>query len=267
MHELVLCLLLGFALSLPLCAAQIPLLRRAGRGAEYPLLCQRAREEGGNAHDGRAGLYARPRRVRRSSSSAGTAASLPALAVGGGYLLVGLLDDLMKKHRKDNLGLRPYQKICFQLAVALIAAFYCLYAGLTRVYLPFSTRTGRSLVRHRAARGPRLSRDGEQRQSDGRAGRARGVPSRRSFSSFWVHCSRCRAWEAGWKCSPSALPGRLPPILCSTLTAPASLWGTRARSRSGDLRRRSRSFRGTRSFCPFWGRCSLYPAYPSSCRS
>ena len=126
---------------------------------------------------------------------------------------------------------------------------------------------GRSLVRHRAARGPRLSRDGEQRQSDGRAGRARGVPSRRSFSSFWVHCSRCRAWEAGWKCSPSALPGRLPPILCSTLTAPASLWGTRARSRSGDLRRRSRSFRGTRSFCPFWGRCSLYPAYPSSCRS
>ena len=65
----------------------------------------------------------------------------PALAVGGGYLLVGLLDDLLKKRRKDNLGLRPYQKICFQLAVALIAAFYCLYAGLTRVYLPFSTRT------------------------------------------------------------------------------------------------------------------------------
>ena len=62
----------------------------------------------------------------------------PALAVGGGYLLVGLLDDLLKKRRKDNLGLRPYQKICFQLAVALIAAFYCLYAGATKVYLPFT---------------------------------------------------------------------------------------------------------------------------------
>lgn len=61
-----------------------------------------------------------------------------ALAVGVGYLLVGFLDDLLKKRRKDNLGLKPYQKIIFQLAVAVIASVYCYEAGYTHTYLPFT---------------------------------------------------------------------------------------------------------------------------------
>ena len=63
-----------------------------------------------------------------------------ALAVGIGYLLVGFLDDMLKKHRGDNLGLRPYQKIFFQLAVAVIAGVYCCTEGLTVLRIPYTGR-------------------------------------------------------------------------------------------------------------------------------
>ena len=137
MHELVLCLLTGFALSLPLCAIEIPLLKRAGAGQNILCYVKEHRDKGGTPTMGGLGFT-----LAAAGASLllfqGDGRLFPALAVGGGYLLVGLLDDLLKKRRKDNLGLRPYQKICFQLAVALIAAFYCLYAGATKVYLPFT---------------------------------------------------------------------------------------------------------------------------------
>ena len=137
MHELVLCLLTGFALSLPLCAVQIPLLKRAGAGQNILCYVKEHRDKGGTPTMGGLGFT-----LAAAGASLllfqGDGRLFPALAVGGGYLLVGLLDDLLKKRRKDNLGLRPYQKIWFQLAVALIAAFYCLYAGATKVYLPFT---------------------------------------------------------------------------------------------------------------------------------
>ena len=137
MHQLVLGLLAGFALSLPLCAAEIPLLRRAGAGQNILCYVKEHKAKGGTPTMGGLGF---------TLAAAGAALLLArgdgrffaALAVGGGYLLVGLLDDLLKKRRGDNLGLRPYQKIFFQVAVALIAAGYCLYAGLTRVYVPFT---------------------------------------------------------------------------------------------------------------------------------
>ena len=42
-----------------------------------------------------------------------------------GFMLVGFLDDFLKIYRKENEGLKPYQKIIFQLAIAVIAAVYC----------------------------------------------------------------------------------------------------------------------------------------------
>ena len=140
MHELVLCLLTGFALSLALCAAEIPLLRRAGAGQNILSYVREHQKKGGTPTMGGLGF---------TLAAAGAALLLfegdkrlfPALAVGGGYLLVGLLDDLLKKRHKENLGLRPYQKVCFQLAVALIASLYCLRAGLTEVYIPFTKET------------------------------------------------------------------------------------------------------------------------------
>lgn len=55
------------------------------------------------------------------------------LAVTGGFTVVGFLDDFLKIYRKDNGGLKPYQKIIFQLAIAAVAAVYCYLNGHTYV--------------------------------------------------------------------------------------------------------------------------------------
>lgn len=64
---------------------------------------------------------------------------LVTLAVGIGYLAVGFLDDFLKKARGNNLGLRPYQKIIFQFAVAVMAGIYCCLEGLTVVKIPYTS--------------------------------------------------------------------------------------------------------------------------------
>lgn len=60
------------------------------------------------------------------------------LAITGGFAIVGFLDDFLKIHRKENEGLKPYQKIVFQLAIAAVAATYCYINGITELQLPFS---------------------------------------------------------------------------------------------------------------------------------
>lgn len=60
------------------------------------------------------------------------------ITMGLAYLLVGLIDDLMKMRRKQNLGLRAYQKLIFQLCVAVFAGvFYYRSVGGNTV-LPFT---------------------------------------------------------------------------------------------------------------------------------
>ncbi len=59
------------------------------------------------------------------------------LAVTAGFTAVGFLDDFLKIYHKQNEGLKPYQKIIFQLAIAAVAAAFCYINGLTKVFLPF----------------------------------------------------------------------------------------------------------------------------------
>lgn len=59
------------------------------------------------------------------------------LAITAGFTIVGFLDDFLKIYRKENEGLKPYQKIIFQLAIASIAAAYCYINGITFVNIPF----------------------------------------------------------------------------------------------------------------------------------
>ena len=61
------------------------------------------------------------------------------LTVFVAYALVGFLDDYIKIKFKRNLGLRPYQKIIFQLLIALIVAFFAFRnPELSQIWLPFS---------------------------------------------------------------------------------------------------------------------------------
>lgn len=63
------------------------------------------------------------------------------LALGVAYMIIGLLDDLLKRKRKENLGLKPLQKLLFQTAVALFSAIYCLRAGYTVLHIPFLNKS------------------------------------------------------------------------------------------------------------------------------
>ncbi len=59
------------------------------------------------------------------------------LAVTGGFTVVGFLDDFLKIYRKENEGLKPYQKIIFQLAIASVAAAFCYVNGIRYLNIPF----------------------------------------------------------------------------------------------------------------------------------
>jgi phospho-N-acetylmuramoyl-pentapeptide-transferase len=59
------------------------------------------------------------------------------LTITAGFALVGFLDDFLKIYRKENEGLKPYQKIIFQSAIAIIAASFCYFKGITKLNIPF----------------------------------------------------------------------------------------------------------------------------------
>lgn len=133
-----LCVLLSFALSLLFCALEIPLLKRVGAGQNILHYVKEHESKGGTPSMGGLGFVSAACAGALFFCGVSDKPFLVALAIGLGYLAVGFLDDYLKKRRKDNLGLRPYQKIIFQLAVALIASFYCCLNGLTVLEIPFT---------------------------------------------------------------------------------------------------------------------------------
>ena len=65
------------------------------------------------------------------------------LAVMLAYGILGFLDDFIKIKFKQNLGLKPYQKIIGQVGIAVIVAFYCYYSNLigSKIFVPFTDIT------------------------------------------------------------------------------------------------------------------------------
>ncbi len=64
-----------------------------------------------------------------------------ALVIGLSYMIIGFLDDYLKKRHKENLGLRAWQKFAFQSVVAIFCGVYCFRAELTELVLPFFRTT------------------------------------------------------------------------------------------------------------------------------
>ncbi len=63
------------------------------------------------------------------------------VAVGLFYMLVGFLDDFLKIKLKHNEGLKPYQKIVFQTAIAVLCGAFAYVNGLSVLYIPFVKKT------------------------------------------------------------------------------------------------------------------------------
>ena len=60
------------------------------------------------------------------------------LAITAGFAIVGFLDDFLKIYRKENEGLKPYQKILFQISIATVSAVYCYVNDITKINIPFA---------------------------------------------------------------------------------------------------------------------------------
>lgn len=63
------------------------------------------------------------------------------VVIGVAYMIIGFLDDFIKIKFRRNEGLKPYQKIVFQVFIGAIAGVFAYKNGLTEFYLPFTDRT------------------------------------------------------------------------------------------------------------------------------
>ena len=131
-------LLLSGGLSACLCALLIPILRRAKAGQTILGYVREHSYKGGTpTMGGIAFILAGALLVPALGLFADKRAAV-ALAFGVACAALGFLDDFIKFRFKRNLGLRAYQKIAFQGAIALLAGLYCWHDGLTVLYIPFT---------------------------------------------------------------------------------------------------------------------------------
>ncbi len=133
--------LVAFTLSFVFCLVWIPVLRRLHAGQNILSYVKEHEKKSGTPTMGGIAFIAaaviaaavfigkvRPALLRTTVLS---------VVVGISYMTIGILDDLLKKKRKENLGLRAWQKFAFQSLVALFCGIYCWRVGLTELYFPF----------------------------------------------------------------------------------------------------------------------------------
>ena len=133
--------LIAFALSVVFCWCLIPVLRKLKAGQNILVYVEEHKKKSGTPTMGGIAFitasvlgavifipYARPTLFR---------SSVLTIVIGLSYMLIGFLDDCLKKRHKDNLGLRAWQKFSFQTLVAVFCGIYCFRAELTKLYIPF----------------------------------------------------------------------------------------------------------------------------------
>lgn len=130
-------LLAAFGISLALTAILLPLLRRLKAGQYILGYVKEHKDKGGTPTMGglafiTAAIIAGIIFFRFEDKTVNLT-----LIIVGGFMLVGFLDDFIKIYKKENEGLKPYQKIVFQISIAVIAAVYCFVNKMTYLYVPF----------------------------------------------------------------------------------------------------------------------------------
>ncbi len=144
MRVYLLSVLVSFVLSFMFCLVLIPILRRLKAGQNILSYVKEHEKKNGTPTMG--GLAFIAAAVVAAAIFIGyvntTILRTPilCLAVGLAYMIIGILDDYLKKRHRDNLGLRPWQKILFQASVAIFCGIYCYRADLTMLQIPFLNR-------------------------------------------------------------------------------------------------------------------------------
>ena len=145
MRVYLLSILISFVLSFVFCLILIPILRRLKAGQNILSYVKEHKKKNGTPTMG--GLAFIAAAVVAAAIFIGYVhtqtlrTSILCLAVGLAYMIIGVLDDYLKKCHHENLGLRAWQKLLFQTSVAIFCGIYCYRAGLTILQIPFFNRT------------------------------------------------------------------------------------------------------------------------------
>ncbi len=129
--------LVAFFLSLAFCFALIPVLRKLKAGQNILSYVKEHKGKSGTPTMGGLAFVLSAMLAEGIFLRGADRTAIVALTVGFAYLLVGFLDDFLKKRRRENLGLRAWQKALFQTFAAIFAGLYCMRAGLTVLHVPF----------------------------------------------------------------------------------------------------------------------------------
>lgn len=139
--------LVAFALSFVFCLILLPVLRRLKAGQNILSYVKEHTKKSGTPTMG--GLAFIAAAVVAAALFIGyipvdnLRTPIVCLAVGLAYMVIGLLDDYLKLHHHQNLGLRAWQKLAFQASVAMFCGIYCYRIGVVAWYIPFINATVR----------------------------------------------------------------------------------------------------------------------------
>ncbi len=133
--------LVAFVLSFIFCKLLIPLLRKMKAGQNILSYVKEHQKKGGTPTMGglafvTAAVISAAIFIKKADRTA-----LLVLLIGVSYMIIGLLDDFLKKRHKQNLGLRAWQKMLFQALVALFCGIYAVRAELTSLHIPFTNKS------------------------------------------------------------------------------------------------------------------------------
>ena len=137
MKTLFICVLAAFLLSLLLLILILPLLRRLKAGQYILGYVKEHKNKGGTPTMGGLAFIVAIIIVGMFTFGFEVGEVNLIFAITAGFTAVGFIDDFLKIYRKENEGLKPYQKIIFQLSIAAVAAAYCYVNGITAVKIPF----------------------------------------------------------------------------------------------------------------------------------
>lgn len=132
------CLLTAFAADFILILLLLPLLRKLKAGQYILGYVKEHKSKNGTPTMGGLAIISSIIVVSLGFCGVGDTTVNLTLVVTAGFMLVGFIDDFLKIYRKENEGLKPYQKIFFQLSIAVIAAVYCYINEITSIKIPFA---------------------------------------------------------------------------------------------------------------------------------
>ncbi|MDE6505189.1 MAG: phospho-N-acetylmuramoyl-pentapeptide-transferase [Clostridia bacterium] len=137
MNEIFIAVLCGFGASVLLLMLILPLLKRLKAGQYILGYVKEHEKKSGTPTMGGLAFICAIVIVGFCMSGFGGGEANLTLAITASFMVVGFLDDFLKIYHKENEGLKPYQKIIFQTAIATVAALFCWFNGKTFLNIPF----------------------------------------------------------------------------------------------------------------------------------